>query len=203
MLDFILNKGGAGISMTRQETIDRINPIIEAYVRLNHIYEDALGRLANRDAVGQLEAFQKIARADVGKLNETVFSSGGVAYNGTDVEPGSVTLKETENDEDLLSALEDQEAAFQDQIAPEFDLKPAHHIRTQAVLSIIRSNSQSRLDYIRGLTKRRRRTSRIEPESRTEPRTEPQVAPRTSQSEDPSALPEIAGTEPPKIGDRK
>ncbi|MGI9173794.1 MAG: hypothetical protein ACR2GR_00550 [Rhodothermales bacterium] len=203
MLNFLLNKGGAGVSMTRQDTIDRINPIIEAYVRLNHAYEDTLRRLPNREMVGQLEAFQKIARVDVGKLNETVFSAGGVAYNGTDVEPGSVTLEETENDEDLLSALEDQEAAFQDQIGPEFDLKPGHHIRTQAVLSIIRSNSQSRLDYIRGLTKRRRRTSRIEPEPRTTPRTEPQATPRTSQPEAPSALPEIAGTEPPKIGDRK
>ena len=198
MLDFILNKGGAGISMTREKTIERINPIIKAYVRLNHLYEDAMKRLANRETVGQLEAFQKIARADIGKLNETVFSSGGVAYNGTDVEPGSVTLRETENDEDLFSSLEDEEEAFQDQIGSEFDLKPEHHIRTQAVLSIIRTNSQSRLNYLQSLTKRRRRTSRIEPETRTEPEAEAQ----TSQAGEPSALPEMPNADPPKIKHR-
>ena len=188
MLDFILNKGGAGISMPRHETIDRVNPIIEAHVRLNHAYEDAMRRLGNPDVVGQLEAFQKIARADVGKLNETVFSAGGVAYNGTDVEPGSVTLDGGEDDEDLLAALQDREGAFLDRLAEEFDLKPEHHIRTQAILSVVRANSRSRLDYLKGLTKRRRRTRRDERQ--------------TSEPEQTSELPELAASEPPKIARR-
>ena len=191
MLDFFLNKGGAGITMPRHETIGRVNPLIEAHVRLNHLYEDALRRLANRDVVGQLEAFQKIARADVGKLNETVFSAGGVAYNGTDVEPGSVTLGDGGDDEDLLAALEDREAAFEEQLAGEFDLKPEHHIRTAAVLSVVRANSRSRQDYLKGFTKRRRRTARIE--TRTPPRTSGPGA--TSEP------PELAASEPAKVGD--
>ena len=189
MLDFLLNKGGAGVSRPRHEIIDRLNPIIEAHVRLNHAYEYAMQRLTDRDTVGQLEAFQKIARADVGKLNETVFSAGGVAYNGTDVEPGSVALDSGEDDEDLLSALQDREQALQDQVAAEFDLKPEHYIRTQAILSVVRANSQARLDYLGGLTKRRRRTSRDER--------------RTSRPEETSELPEIADSEPPKIGSRE
>lgn len=184
MLDFFLNKGGAGISMPRERTIERLNPIIEEHVRLNHAHEHVLTRVGDPEVARQLAAFQKIARADVGKLNETVFSAGGVAYNGTDVEPGSVTL-DGNDDEDLLSALFDREQAFQDQIAAELDLKPEHHIRTQAVLSIIRANSQSRLDYLKGLTKRHRRTSRDEP--------------RTSRPEETSEPPELTASEPPKV----
>ncbi len=142
-LDTVLNKGGAGFSMSRADTITAVNPVLEQHARLNHAYEQAAARLAGRPIAQQLHAHQRVARMDVGKLSETVLSAGGTPYTGTDVEPGSEPLPE---DDDVLRYLADRERNLLDAI--EHELARGHMIRTTAILALIQTHSRERLTLV-------------------------------------------------------
>ncbi len=149
----LLKKGWAGRTISRQETIARLNPLIEQHMALNHAYNYVIAACSEQDLTAHLAGFQKIARVDVGKLMETVFSCGGVAYNGVDMEPDDFKLDEDHNE--MLFQLQDQEQAFRDALAGEESLE--HQMRTRALLTLLQTNSQERLDYLKVNTKRRRR----------------------------------------------
>ena len=153
MLNFFLNKGGAGASISRQETVERLNPLIRQHYVLNHGYDHAIRTLRDRGLAERLEEMQWWARADIGKLAETVFSAGGTAYNGTDLEPDHFNLGDDEDE--LLFQLRDLESNFLDQVLAEGDVE--HHIRTRAVLDNVRAHSEERLALLKDLTRRRRR----------------------------------------------
>lgn len=144
--DLLLNKGWAGRTIDRQETIERVNPVIMDLTGLMHFYEDAAQRLGG-DAGAQIHASLKIMRGDIGKLCETVFSAGGVAYSGTDIEPGSLKLGDS-----LFEELADRERAFCAMVAEEADVE--HQMRTRAVLSVAGANGETRLKMLRGLSGR-------------------------------------------------
>ena len=149
-----LNKGWAGTTISRQETVERINPVIRAHSELNHLYDYAVNHVSTREAARELEVLQKTARADVGKLSETVLSAGGVSYNGVDLEPGDFALAGGEGK--LLDGLLEKEDQFQSLVSDE--LKENHQIRTRAILSVVQANSQKRLEYLRSLAKKIRRS---------------------------------------------
>ena len=151
--DLIFNKGGIGVSMTREETVERLNPLIKQHMELNHGYAYVTGHLREAKIGDQLNRLQKTARVDVGKLMETVFSAGGVAYNGVELEPDAYDLGD--DDDTMLFALRDQEEALRDALAEEMDLN--HHIRTLATLKLVHQHSQERLDYLKTITRKRRR----------------------------------------------
>ena len=151
--DLIFQKGGIGQSLSRQDTIDRLNPLIKQHMELNHAHNAVIGALSDADLGAALSAEQRIARMDVGKLMESVFSAGGVAYNGVELEPSSYHLGDT--DDDMLFELLDRETALRD---AEFKLNGLEHqIRTKAILSNVLTHSQQRLDLLKTATKRRRR----------------------------------------------
>ena len=52
----ILNRGGAGYSISRQETIDRLTPHVQRGLELSRAYARTLPRLDARDAVARLQA---------------------------------------------------------------------------------------------------------------------------------------------------
>ena len=87
--DLLLQKGWAGKTISRAETVDRVNPVIHRLIALNQHYDAFLRSSQGEGLDAQLASLQKTARADVGKLAETVFSCGGTPYNGTDLEPKS------------------------------------------------------------------------------------------------------------------
>lgn len=149
----LLKKGWAGRTISRQETIERLNPLIEQHMALNHAYNYVIDGCTEQDVIDHLAGFQKIARVDVGKLMETVFSCGGIAYNGVDMEPEDYALDE--EDTEMLFQLRDLEQAFRDALAGEDELE--HQMRTRALLTLLQTNSQERLDYLKVNTKRRRR----------------------------------------------
>ena len=149
----LLQKGWAGRTISRQETIDRLNPLIEQHMALNHAYNYVIAACSEQDITVHLAGFQKVARVDVGKLMETVFSCGWVAYNGVDMEPEDFTLDE--DDVEMLFQLRDQEQTFHDAFAEEESLE--HQMRTRAILTLLQTNSQERLDYLKVNTIRRRR----------------------------------------------
>ena len=152
--ELLLNKGWAGTTMSRAETIERLNPLIRKHYELNHSYEFAINNVSSPEVSRNLTMVQKTARVDVGKLSETILSAGGVPYNGIDLEPEAFHLGST--DSELYRKLKDVESDFEQLIAAE--LEENHQIRTKAVLSVVLANSRARLEFLRGATRDQRRT---------------------------------------------
>ena len=149
----LLKKGWAGKTISRPETAQRLNPLIEAHVKLKHGYASLLPHLATDEEREELASVLKTLRLDVGKLKELVFSCGETAFNGTSLEPESFVLAEDRP----LSDLQEREQAFHALLEDE---KPVEHqIRTEAVLTRLRENSVSRYSFLRACARRSRATA--------------------------------------------
>ena len=146
----LFNRGGFGQSMSRTETIERLNPLIEQHMRLNRSYSYVIEHLSEVGVVDRLKALQKRARADVGKLSETVLSAGGAAYSGVELRHETFDLGD--DDAEMLTQLLEREQTLH-------ELGLNHHLRTEAILENVQANSQERLDYLKGVTKGRHRRS--------------------------------------------
>ena len=151
--DAFLNKGWAGRTIDRRATIERLNPLIRMHHELNHAYNHAINRVSDAETAGRLEAFQRIARADIGKLSESVLSAGGVAYNGLDLETGG---DDGDDEKTIIRRLRDSEEAFQRRLKDE--LGENHQIRSRAILAVVLGNSSDRLEYLGDITKTRTRS---------------------------------------------
>ena len=150
--ELFLNKGWAGRTLSRPETVERINPLIRRHHELNRSYDFAIAHLDDREAAERLNVLQRIARADVGKLSETVLSAGEVSYNGTELEPEHVDLGN--DDGTILRDLVRLEEAFIGMLEDESRLE--HQIRTRAILALVLQHSRERLDALGGLSARGR-----------------------------------------------
>lgn len=151
--ELFLQKGWAGKTISRGETIDRLNPIVERFIQLNYTYDAAERDCSDEDLAAGIKSVQKTARADVGKLAETIFSCGGVAYNGTDLEPADFSAGDS--DVQIVERLISDEQDFQSKIDEEDDIE--HQMRTRAILSVVKSNSDKRLDFLREINKKVRK----------------------------------------------
>lgn len=152
--DLFLQKGWAGKTLSRQETIELVNPLLRRHHELNHCYNHLIGHLSDREAATQLEEQMVTARADVAKLSETVLSAGGISYNGTDLEPGTFDLGPDELE--MLQQVRTREEDLQDALSEELD-RGNHQMRTRAILSVVQTNSQRRLDFLSQLTREAQR----------------------------------------------
>ncbi len=146
--ELLLGRGWAGKTISREETVERINPLIEQHIKLNHYYRAASRSHSNAEVSRRLEDLLKTARTDVGKLSETVFSAGGSAYNGTDLEPEDFDLGD--EDAEMLSALRDLEKDFHEAVTHERN-EVEHQMRTRAILEVVQGNSNERLDTLETL----------------------------------------------------
>ena len=146
----LLNRGWTGKTLSRSETVDRLNPLLHQHIELNHHYGAAIRYCDDDRVVDVLERLQKTARADVGKLSETILSCGGSPYNGTDLEPSDFALEGSLLD--LFEELHELETDFNEALGEEFDLE--HQMRTRGVLEAVKSNSQDRLDALKALHRR-------------------------------------------------
>ena len=152
MLNPILNKGGWGVSTTNADTVEALNPLLAAHVRLIFAYDALLAALGpgSPDA-DALAARMPTLRADSGKISEVILSLGGTPRSGTDVEPGSVAV-----DGDaaaMLTALADREAAYRDALDAVIDTG-RQQIRTASVLGAVRQNVVARHDALGELARR-------------------------------------------------
>lgn len=137
-----LQKGWAGKTISRSETAERLDPIIRHHIRLNRLHDAAALDLSG-DATS-LADLQKNARALVGKLAETIYSCGGVAYQGTDLEPQD--FRSTDSDETILRRLATMERDLQEAIQSEDSVE--HQIRTRAILGAVGEACEERLSAI-------------------------------------------------------
>jgi len=139
----ILKKGWAGKTLSRQETAQRLNPLIEAHVKLKHSYSNLASHLDSEQQRQELDSILKMQRLDTGKLKELVFSCGETAFNGTSLEPASFPLTSTAPIAELKEIENDYRALLDAE-------KPIEHqIRSEAVLTRLRTNSDVRLSFLR------------------------------------------------------
>lgn len=148
----LLKKGWMGRTISRSETVDRINLLIRRHMALNHAYQGVADSARDADVVRALAMQQKALRLDVDKLMETVFSAGGVAYNGVDMEPGDYVPEG--GTAAALRTLKDQEAAFLQAVQRESEIE--HHMRTRAVLERLLNSSQARTSLLLKLVRSHR-----------------------------------------------
>lgn len=153
MANFILNKGGAGASISRSDTILRLEPIMRALSEINLYYDTVARTASHEDISGELDRMQRISLMDAGKLSESVLSAGGVPYNATDLEPENYKLEGA--DDEMLEVLRERERTFLDEVDAE--MKVRHHIRTRAILMNVQTHSQERLNYLDGRLRELRR----------------------------------------------
>jgi len=151
--DVLLKKGWAGRTISRVETVSRLNPLIKQLTVLMHAYHYGIGHLSDRDLCQALEAQARTLRGDIGKLCETVYSCGGVAYSGVDLEPGDVNLGV--EDAGMLLGLVASEETLVKALAEEKAIE--HQMRTRAVLAKIEENGGLRIALLRTRTSTLRR----------------------------------------------
>jgi len=142
-----LQKGWAGQTISRAETAERLDPIIRQHIRVNRMYDAALLELSVE--TDELTAQQKTARAMVGKIAETIYSCGGVAYQGTDLEPQD--FRSTESDEDIFRRLHLVETDLAELLKTESDIE--HQIRTRAILAAVQDACTERTNTMVELAK--------------------------------------------------
>lgn len=155
--EVLLGRGWAGKTISRAETVERLNPILRQFMELNHRYQYVIRSHSDAAVSEALQRVQKTARADVGKLSETILSNGGTPENGTDLEPDDFDLG---NDElEMLYQLQDLETEFAEAVAHERD-DIEHQMRTRAILEAVQSNSGERLELVGDLIDRAQEASR-------------------------------------------
>ncbi|MFO8099921.1 MAG: hypothetical protein R6T83_09925 [Salinibacter sp.] len=154
--ELLLGRGWAGKTISRSETVDRLNPLIQQYIKLNRYYRSVIHTHDDSAVTDALERVQKTARADVGKLSETIHSCGGTPYNGTDLNPEDFSLDG--DDTDRLSQLKDLERAFRDAVVHERE-NVEHQMRTRGILEALTSNSEERLALLDDLIERAHTTT--------------------------------------------
>ncbi|MFB6247446.1 MAG: hypothetical protein ABEL97_02635 [Salinibacter sp.] len=153
--EVLLGRGWAGKTISRAETVERLNPLLLQFLKLNHSYRSVIRSHPDAAVTDALERVQKTARADVGKLSESILSAGGTPENGTDLDPEDFSLG---NDEmEMLHQLKALEAAFNDALTHERN-EVEHQMRTRGILEALTSNSHERLDLLADLIDRAQRT---------------------------------------------
>lgn len=147
----LLGRGWAGQTLSRAETAERLNQLIEHQSKLNRKYSYVIRNYDDSRVVDVLERLQKTSRVDVAKLSETVLSCGGTPYSGTDLTPSDFDLGE--DDLAMLRQLDELETHFHDALAHEID-EVEHQMRTRGVLEAIKSNSADRLNALEALIRK-------------------------------------------------
>ncbi len=151
--DILLQKGWAGTTIDREATVAHLNPIIRVMTVTMHAWDAAQRALdagsAQADGAPVADSMpvadaRKLLRMDIGKMCETVFSAGGVAYNGVDLEASAY-----EFGDDGWAGVRRQEEALGEALAQQLGVE--HHMRTRAILAAVAANHETRLQLARNL----------------------------------------------------
>ena len=140
--DIFLKQGWAGKTVGREETIERLNPILRTANELMQRLGAFAAESSDQDVKTRIEASLRIHRMDIGKLCETVFSCGGVAYSGTDLSPSD--FAGTISQDIVLN-----ENTLSDMLAAESKIE--HQMRTRAILGVLQENQRARQNSLRNL----------------------------------------------------
>ena len=147
----IFNRGGVGPSLSREESAERLAPLVAQHQRLLKRYDAAVAGLDDAGLAAELTPVLSRARVELSKLKETVFSMGGTPPNGTDLDPFPPV---TARDRRVAEALIDDEQDYLRALDAELALN--HQIRTQAVLANNKMGVESRLAILKNAASGRR-----------------------------------------------
>jgi hypothetical protein len=144
-MSFLLNRGGAGKSLTRAETAAEISSLISRNIALLRSYDELAGHLASEGPeAASVQTLAKGHRVDIAKLSEIVLSNMGVPpreaepVGGNDL--GSLVRNLADGERSLREELENQ-------------LTKKHHRRTVAVLETQLANAEERIGILQDLAR--------------------------------------------------
>ena len=144
----ILNKGGAGRYISREESVERLRPISDRHLDLLQAYDRALAALPDGPVKEQVEAMMPYLRTETAKVSETILSLGGATKTGVDREPLAPVTGRSDRQrvEGLLDADRDFGKALRDEV------DAVHHQeRTRAILTHNAEASDARINLLRGI----------------------------------------------------
>ncbi|MDX1531013.1 MAG: hypothetical protein R3362_05770 [Rhodothermales bacterium] len=147
----ILNRGGAGFSMSRAETADVLSGLVRQHQILLNSYDAALRDLADRDLAAALEPEMVTLRTELSKIKELVYSNGGTPPNGTDLDPKTLRIGET--DGEIVHALADLERAYRGTLQAEID-RANHQMRTYALIEALHQRTEDRIGILHPIVSR-------------------------------------------------
>ncbi len=147
MLKALLNKGGAGKSITRPETVDRLSDLLKQYNVVMYTYHAAQDVVQDEEQASAVEALAHEVRNDLGKLSEIILSNGGVPPLGTDMEPEGIAVGESA--EEALASLAQEEQRLLDALGGESRVR--HMLRTRATLDTTESATRERVQRLKQL----------------------------------------------------
>ncbi len=144
-MNFLLNKGGAGKSMSRARTAAEASKLMTCHIELLQTYDalaDATG--SESDTAELVSALQKELRDDIPKLSEIILSSGRVP-------PREASPLVGDDVESLLHAIDDGERSLRRDLEDQILLK--HHLRSIAVFKNLLANTEHRIGEIRTMAR--------------------------------------------------
>ncbi|WP_420456850.1 hypothetical protein [Rubrivirga sp.] len=144
----LLNKGGAGRYISRQESAERLLPIADRHLDLMRTYNAVLAALPDGPARERVEAMMPYLRTEAAKVSETILSLGGTPPSGAGAGPLATAPGRT--DRDHVRALLDAETDFGNALRAEVD-SVHHQERTRAILGHNADASDSRLGLLRAV----------------------------------------------------
>ena len=144
----LLNKGGAGRYISREESVERLLPVAERHLDLLRAYDRQLAVMPEGPMREPIEAMMPYLRTEVSKMSETILSLGGTPPSGAGRGPVEPAASGSPRDrvQDLMRA----ETDFGDALRAEVD-SVHHQERTRAVVEHNAEASQARIDLLRGV----------------------------------------------------
>lgn len=144
-----LNKGGAGRYISREESVQRLQPVVTEHLRLLQSYRTALPHLS-ATAQDRLRETMPLSRMELNKLFETIYSLGGSARTGSEMAPQAAEPL-GDDPAERLYALLDQEKSYHDFLLDEKEAVH-HQERTRGILVAVAKGSAERINILRELT---------------------------------------------------
>ncbi|WP_412062512.1 hypothetical protein [Rubrivirga sp. IMCC45206] len=143
----LLNKGGAGRYVSRQESAERLMPVAERHLDLLDTYTAAMADFPDGPSRTRLDAMMPYLRTEVAKISETILSLGAAPPTGAGRGPIAPVTGDARA---RVDALLDAEKGFSDALAQEVDVVH-HQERTRAILNHNAEASAARIDLLRGI----------------------------------------------------
>jgi hypothetical protein len=182
----LLNKGGAGRSLSREDTIEKLNPLVDQHGRLILAYNTAIRTLGDRAIAQEVERVMNRLRTELSKLKETVLACGGIPPNGVGLRDEAEELGA--NDGAILHSLEQHEREYRKALREALDY-PHHQIRTIAILENNVTGSDERIQALRPLVDKTPRSTRRQSVPLDEETALPADLERTPQHDDSNEQP--------------
>ena len=138
-MNFLLNRGGAGKSLTRGQTVAEMSKLMIRHIELLRTYDTLIESIGDGSTADELKTIQKENRADIAKLAEIILSSGGVP-------PREGGLLAGQEPQTLIRSVNDAERELRSDIEQQLEHK--HHMRTLAVMEMLLENTERRLGLV-------------------------------------------------------